>query len=203
MRRRSILVLLVSVLTALFGGAGLPTTLVNSAATATLTVNRAARAGLAAVRVSPPQRVPATLPAGSSSCPKVGHGAVVDRAHQRGWLCTDGGAAAAFPITTAISMPNPGTYHVYAKDRLTTSTFGGHFSYLDNFVAFTYGPNTGARVAFHAVPRDSAGNPYQPYDTVGSAAWFGQSSGCIRVLPGQSQMIWDHLGIGDAVIVIS
>lgn len=156
-----------------------------------------------AVRVSPPTTAANVPSSGSSSCPTTVHGAVIDRANQRAWLCTSGVAAAKFPITTAISQPNPGTYHVFAKDRLTTSTFGGHLSYLDNFVAFTYGTNTGARVAFHAVPRDAAGNPYQPYDTVGTAAWFGQSSGCIRALPEQSQVIWDHLAIGDAVVVIS
>ena len=182
-----------------------------------------------AVRVSPPKisvpvvsapatSVPSAVPglapgstvgsapgstAGSASCPASGHAAVIDRANQRAWLCTDGTAEVKFPVTTAVSQPRPGTYHVFAKDKVTTSTFGGHFSYLDNFVAFTYGTNTGARIAFHAVPRDAAGAPYQPLDTVGTPAYYGASSGCIRVLPAQSQAIWDFLAIGDAVIVIS
>jgi len=154
-----------------------------------------------AVRVSPPQ--PRAANPGSESCPPVGHAAVVDRANQRAWLCTDGSADLKFPITTAISQPNPGSYKVYAKDKVTTSTFGGHFSYLDNFVAFTYGTRTGARIAFHAVPRNAAGDPFEPYDAVGTRAWYGQSSGCIRVLPDQSQIIWDFLSIGDKVVVIS
>ena len=60
-------------------------------------------------------------------------------------------------MTTAVSQPKPGTYPVYAKVRLTTSTFGGHLSYLDRFVAFSYGWRTGARIAFHAVPRVGQG----------------------------------------------
>ncbi len=174
--------------------------------------NGAAAASARATRLSPPDpnspgpNSPdpnSPLAAGSESCPPTGHAAVVDRARQRGWLCSEGVADAQFPITTAVSQPAPGTYKVYAKDRGTTSTFGGHFSYLDNFVAFTYGTNTGARIAFHAVPRDAAGDPYQPYEAVGALSWFGQSSGCIRVLPAQSALIWDHLRPGDAVVVVS
>ncbi len=178
--------------------------------TSTVAVAGGASATSSAVRVSPPNRATTTtsVPApgsseGSTSCPAAGHAAVIDRANQRAWLCSDGTADVKFPITTAVSQPATGTYQVYAKDKLTTSTFGGHFSYLDNFVAFTRGTNTGARIAFHAVPRNAAGAPYQPLDTVGTPEWFGQSSGCIRVLPAQSQVIWDFLGAGDTVVVIS
>lgn len=155
-----------------------------------------------AERVDPPP-APAPLPDGSEFCPPAGHAAVIDRDSQDAWLCADGAALAKFPITTALTQPDPGTYTVYAKDRVTTSTFGGHFSYLDNFVAFTHGKYTGARVAFHAVPRTAQGAPYQPYDTVGTPEWHGASSGCIRVLPEQSNVIWDHLRIGDSVRVIT
>jgi hypothetical protein len=146
---------------------------------------------------------PPVRPEGSASCPPSGHAAVVDRDSQRGWLCTDGVAGPKFPITTAISQPDPGTYEVYGRDRMTTSDFGGHTSYLDNFVAFSYGKNTGARIAFHAVPRDADGNPYQPYDELGDPDWFGDSSGCIRVMPDESERIWDHLADGDPVVVIT
>jgi hypothetical protein len=152
---------------------------------------------------APAVRVETPLPVGSQYCPPTGHAAVIDRNAQRAWLCTDGIAHPRFAITTAITQPDPGDYRVYAKDRLTTSTFGGYFSYLDNFVAFARGKYTGARVAFHAVPRTANGTPYQPYDTLGSAAWHGSTSGCIRVLPDQSRVIWDHLHVGDPVRVIS
>jgi hypothetical protein len=165
-----------------------------------LTIDAPGEVTVAAVRgkaIAPP------IPEHSRACPDSGHAAVIDRAAQRAWLCTDGVAADKFPITTAITQPDPGRYKVYAKDRMTTSTFGGHFSYLDNFVAFARGKFTGARVAFHAVPRTAGGAPYQPYDTVGTQAWYGESSGCIRVIPDQSRIIWDHLSLGDAVIVIT
>ena len=106
-------------------------------------------------------------------------------------------------VTTAITQPLPGTYPVFAKDRLTTSTFGGHFSYLDDFVAFTNGLRTGARVAFHAVPRLPKGGYVQPFDTLGDLNRRGDSSGCIRVLPEQAAQIWDWLAVGDPVTVIS
>lgn len=172
----------------LVGCASSPQTAPETTASATTTV-------LATTTLAPTE--------GSDSCPATGHGAVVDRADQRAWLCTDGVAAPKFPVSTAISQPDPGTYQVYARDRVTTSVFGGHLSYLDNFVAFSYGKNTGARIAFHAIPRDADGNPFQPYDTLGSKAWFGDSSGCIRVMPEQSETIWDHLTDGDPVVVIS
>ena len=75
---------------------------------------------------------------------------MIDQARQRAWLC-DGPYREGneLRVTTAISQPDPGTYPVYAKVRMTTSTFGGHLSYLDRFVAFTYGWRTGP----HRVPR--------------------------------------------------
>lgn len=161
-----------------------------------------ADAAIQAERVELPAWEP-PLPEGSEHCPPAGRGAVIDRDAQRAWLCTDGTAHPKFPITTALNQPDPGTYKVYAKDRVTTSTFGGHFSYLDNFVAFARGKFTGARVAFHAVPRTAGGRPYQPYDTLGTPEWHGASSGCIRVLPDQSQLIWNHLTVGDPVRVIT
>jgi hypothetical protein len=209
--RRRLTVPLLCLLGSLVATTGLAAGGAGAEGTTSSVVAGPANAAASAVRVSPPKRPtvdPATTPApgtteGSASCPTTGHAAIIDRANQRAWLCVDGTADAKFPITTAVSQPRPGIYHVYAKDKLTTSTFGGHFSYLDNFVAFTRGTNTGARIAFHAVPRNSAGAPYEPYDAVGTPAYYGQSSGCIRVLPAQSQVIWDFLAYGDAVIVIS
>jgi hypothetical protein len=107
------------------------------------------------------------------------------------------------PITTAWDQPRPGSYAVYAEDRVTTSTFGGRFSYLDHFVAFARGIHTGARVGFHAVPRSGAGVYFQPFETVGQLARRGESSGCIRLLPHDAVRIWDWLSVGDAVVVIS
>ncbi|MGB8859643.1 MAG: L,D-transpeptidase family protein [Ilumatobacteraceae bacterium] len=143
------------------------------------------------------------LPATDDDCPDTAHGAIVDRANQRGALCADGKITYQFPITTALSQPDPGTYPVYAKDMNASSNFGGHYSTMTHFVAFTKGKYKGARIAFHSVPKTSDGEYVQTLDSVGTEAQHGQSSGCIRVTPDDSVKIWDWLATGDEVHVIS
>lgn len=143
------------------------------------------------------------LPASDEDCPDTQHGAIVDRANQRGALCADGVITHEFPITSAWTQPDPGTYPVYAKDLQSSSTFGGHYSTMTHFVSFAEGKYTGARIAFHSVPKFSDGTWVQPLDTVGSEAYHGESSGCIRVLPDDAVLIWDWLSIGDEVHVTS
>ena len=143
------------------------------------------------------------LPATNDDCPDTGHGAIVDRANQRGALCADGVITYQFPITTAMSQPDPGTYPVYAKDLNASSTLTGQYSTMTHFVAFTRGKYKGARIAFHSIPKYSNGEYIQPLDSVGTPAMHGESSGCIRVLPDDSVKIWDWLSIDDEVHVIS
>lgn len=145
----------------------------------------------------------APLPARASQCPDTSHAALVDRANQVGWLCVDGALTESFPLTSAWSQPDPGTYEVYAKDLNASSTLTGQYSTMTHFVAFTKGKYRGARIAFHSVPKYSNGEYVQPLDSVGTEAQHGASSGCIRVLPDDAVMIWDHLAIGDKVRVIS
>ena len=116
---------------------------------------------------------------------------------------TNGTITYEFPITSAWSQPDPGTYPVYAKDLNASSNFGGHYSTMTHFVAFTRGKYKGARIAFHSVPKTSDGECVQPLDSVGTEAYHGESSGCIRVLPDDAVKIWDWLSIGDEVHVIS
>jgi peptidoglycan hydrolase-like protein with peptidoglycan-binding domain len=143
------------------------------------------------------------MPATDADCPSTTHGAIVDRANQRGALCDNGAITYQFPITSAWSQPDPGTYPVYAKDMNASSTFGGHYSTMTHFVAFTKGKYKGARIAFHSVPKLGDGNWVQPLDSVGTEQYHGESSGCIRVLPDDSVKIWDWLSQGDEVHVIS
>jgi hypothetical protein len=171
-----------------------------SALPATTGVPLTAVATTAATTTLVATTVPAEPDAG---CAATGPSAAIDRDQQRGWLCLDGRVTTVFQVSTAWSMPDPGVYQVYAKDRTTTSTFGGHVSTLRNFVAFTYGKNTGARVAFHAVPVLSDGSLMQPLDSVGDLSRRGESSGCIRVVPEISQLIWDTMSIGDTVTVVT
>jgi peptidoglycan hydrolase-like protein with peptidoglycan-binding domain len=146
---------------------------------------------------------PDVLPADPATCAEEGRSAVVDRFNQRAWLCEDGEITDEMPITSAVSQPDPGTYEVYAKDLDASSTLTGEYSTMTHFVAFTYGKYQGARIAFHSVPTYSNGEYVQPLDSVGSPQQYGDSSGCIRVLPDDAVLIWDWLDVGDTVTVVS
>jgi peptidoglycan hydrolase-like protein with peptidoglycan-binding domain len=146
---------------------------------------------------------PDVLPPDFAACPESGRAALVDRSGQRAWLCEDGAATVDMPITSAVSQPEPGTYEVYAKDLDASSSFGGEYSTMTHFVAFTYGKFQGARIAFHSVPKDVNGDYVQSLDSVGTQELFGDSSGCIRVLPADAELIWSWLEIGDSVTVIT
>lgn len=146
---------------------------------------------------------PDVLPPDPTTCPESGRAAVVDRFNQRAWLCEDGAITTQMPITSAVSQPDPGTYEVYAKDLNAASTLSGELSTMTHFVAFTYGKYQGARIAFHSVPKYANGEYVQPLDSVGTQALFGDSSGCIRVLPDDAELIWSWLDVGDTVSVVS
>ena len=143
------------------------------------------------------------LPARDSQCPDAAHAVLVDRAAQRAWLCEDGALTQDFPMTSAWSQPDPGTYKVYAKDLNASSNLTGQYSTMTHFVAFTKGKYKGARIAFHSVPKYSNGEYIQTLESVGTEALHGASSGCIRLLPNDAVMVWDYLDIGDIVRVIS
>jgi hypothetical protein len=146
---------------------------------------------------------PDVLPPDPDTCAAEGRSAVVDRFNQRAWLCDAGAITRVMPITSAWSQPDPGTYEVYAKDLNASSTLTGEYSTMTHFVAFTYGKFKGARIAFHSVPKYGDGEYVQPLDSVGTAELQGDSSGCIRVLPDDAELIWDLLDIGDTVTVVS
>ena len=146
---------------------------------------------------------PDVLPPDPATCDDDGRSAVVDRFNQRAWLCEDGEITKQMPITSAVSQPDPGTYEVYAKDMNASSTLSGEFSTMTHFVAFTYGKYQGARIAFHSVPKYSNGEYVQPLDSVGTQELFGDSSGCIRVLPDDAELIWSWLDVGDTVTVVT
>ena len=137
------------------------------------------------------------------NCPGTPHAAVIDRDRQRAWLCDNGVALPEFVITTAREQPDPGTYPVFTKSMHASSRFGGHYSTMTHFVVFARGEESGARVGFHTVPVLRSGDFLQPLASVGTQVEFGQTSGCIRVLPEQGQVIWDWLQNGDQVHVIT
>jgi peptidoglycan hydrolase-like protein with peptidoglycan-binding domain len=146
---------------------------------------------------------PDVLPPDPSTCADAGRSVVVDRFNQRAWFCSDGSIVRQFPITTARSQPDPGDYQVYAKDLNASSVLTGEYSTMTHFVAFTYGKYLGARIAFHSVPKYPDGSWVQPLDTVGDPGRYGDSSGCIRVLPDDAVAIWEWLDVGGAVRVLT
>ena len=152
-----------------------------------------------------PEPTTTTIPAPviDPNCPATPHAAVIDRDRQRAYLCDNGVALPEFVVTTAIGQPDPGTYPVYAKSMHASSRLGGHYSTMTHFVAFTRGEDTGARVAFHTVPVLRDGEYVQPLASVGTQLHFGDSAGCIRVLPEEGQVIWDWLQKGDEVRVVT
>ena len=146
---------------------------------------------------------PDVLPPDPDTCPDVGRAAVVDRFNQRAWLCEAGAITEIMPMTSAVSQPDPGTYQVYAKDLRASSTISGEYSEMTHFVAFSYGKYQGARIAFHSIPTYPNGEYVQPLDSVGAPELFGESAGCIRVLPEHAELIWSWLDIGDTVKVVT
>lgn len=137
------------------------------------------------------------------SCDGVDHAVVVDRAVQRGWFCESEQVTTVFPLTSSDLQPDPGVYEVYAKDIKAWSWEFGPPSTMTHFVAFTRGKFAGARIAFHSVPVYSDGSWAQPLESVGTMEHFGDSSGCIRLLPEDAQAVWDFLDLGGSVRVIS
>jgi hypothetical protein len=150
-----------------------------------------------------PTTTTVALPVIDPNCPITPHGAVIDRDRQRAWLCDSGVALPEFVITTAREQPVPGIYPVFAKSMHASSRFGGHFSTMTHFVVFARGKDTGARVGFHTVPVLRNGEFAQPLASVGTQLHYGDTSGCIRVLPEQGQVVWDWLQVGDQVHVIT
>jgi len=141
--------------------------------------------------------------ADAAACAESGRSIVVDKQWQRAWFCQDGAVGEIIPITTAANQPDAGTYDVYAEDYQSWSTLTGQPATLDRFVAFTYGKYQGLRIGFHAVPYYADATLVQPLESVGDLARFGESSGCIRVLPEHAEAIYSSLSLGDEVRVIS
>jgi len=137
------------------------------------------------------------------SCLGVEHGVIVDREVQRGWFCSAEEVGGHFVLTSSDLQPDPGEYSVYAKDIQAWSWEFGPPSTMTHFVAFTRGKFQGARIAFHSVPKYSDGSWAQPLDSVGTLEHFGDSSGCIRLLPEDAVAVWDFLDLGGTVRVIS
>ena len=143
------------------------------------------------------------LPPDPSTCAGLDRMVVVDRFYQRAWTCQDGAIVDEIPITSSWNQPDPGTYNVLEKDLEAASILSGEYSEMTHFVVFAEGEYSGARVGFHSMPTYRSGAFVQPLDTVGDLDARGASSGCIRLLPEDADMIWDFINVGDRVVVIT
>lgn len=143
-------------------------------------------------------------PASTASCWGSGHSVVIDKAHQRAWLC-DGSrqVGGAFRVTTHRYQPVRGTYRVFSKSGAVPIVFSGRKAYLDWWVGFAYGRYTNRTIGLHAVPRYASGGYGQAFSTVGSMAKYGVTGGCVREVPQQARTTYGWLRIGDRVVVIS
>ena len=137
-------------------------------------------------------------PGSTADCPGR-RSAVVYRREQRGVLCKDGEIVLVFAVTTHRRVPDAGVYSVLSKNLDVTSDIGGHLTKMRHFTAFT---PVSPRIAFHSVPKDLDGNYVQTLDSVGTPEVFGQSAGCIRVLPEVAEYIYGFLRRGDRVRII-
>lgn len=129
-------------------------------------------------------------------CPEDGRAAVADKAAQRFWLCEGGTpVSAVLPMTTGgigYGLPPVGTYTVSAKHEHWSGMNGEP---LQRFVAF-YRTVRGNQIAFHdVVNQDPA--------TVGALDQRGASAGGFRLRPADSMAVWDHLQLGDTVVVLT
>ena len=138
-----------------------------------------------------------------ATCEDLGDAAVLDREFQRAWLCSEDAIIHVFPVTTAWDQPDPGDYEVEQRSLEASSILTGSYSEMSHFVVFTYGKFQGARVGFHSVPIYPDGEYVQPLESVGTPELRGDSNGCIRALPEDAEKVWDHLGFGAIVRVIS
>ncbi|HEY7626954.1 MAG TPA: L,D-transpeptidase, partial [Ilumatobacteraceae bacterium] len=159
----------------------LPPPTTEPASTTTRPVTTTSTVAPTTTTIAEPTTTTIPVPVIDPNCPQTAHGAVIDRDRQRAYLCDNGVAFPEFVITTAITQPDPGVYPVFAKTMHTSSRFGGHYSTMTHFVAFTRGKKTGARIAFHTVPVLTNGDYAQPLDSVGTPEHHGDSAGCIRV----------------------
>lgn len=129
-------------------------------------------------------------------CPSTGRAAVVDKAAQRFWLCTDGQSVTdRLKMTTASArygLPSIGTHTVFSKDVISVGIDG---STLHRFVSFYRTPQN-SRIGFHQYV-------HQDPNTIGDLNQRGASAGCLRVSTDDSWTVWDHLRIGDKVVVIT
>ena len=133
------------------------------------------------------------MPATDDDCPDTPHGAIVDRANQRGALCADGDHHVRVPDHDGDEPARPGHLPDVREGHERQQHVRRALQHDDPLRGVHPRQVQGCphRVPQHA--QVSNGEYVQPLDSVGSRAMHGESSGCIRVLPDDAVKIWDWL----------
>lgn len=158
----------------------------------------------AMVPVKPP--VPATrttkarnVPAYPSSSKERGKRVVYDKSLMTIWLI-DGreNVVARFPVVGRPDRPAAGAYRVYSKSEQSANPI--QKLTFKNMVRFARGPNTGAPIGFHDIPRTYDGRPMHGEDWLGLPLGSG---GCVRMSTAASEQVYAFAGIGTTVEVLA
>lgn len=105
---------------------------------------------------------------------------------------------ARYPVVGRTDRPAQGVYRVYSKSR--SSANREQELTFRNMVRFARGPNTGAAIGFHDIPRTYDGRRIHGEDVLGLP--LGQG-GCVRMSDKASHAVYSFAQVGTVVEVIS
>lgn len=94
--------------------------------------------------------------------------------------------------------PAVGTYRVYSKS--PSSANREQKLTFKNMVRFARGPNTGAAIGFHDIPRTYDGRRIHGEDVLGLPLGMG---GCVRMSDEASEAVYEFAPVGTVVEVVS
>jgi len=105
---------------------------------------------------------------------------------------------ARYPVVGRTDRPAVGTYRVYSKS--PSSANREQKLTFKNMVRFARGPNTGAAIGFHDIPRTYDGRRIHGEDVLGLPLGMG---GCVRMSDEASEAVYEFAPVGTVVEVVS
>lgn len=115
------------------------------------------------------------------------------------WLIDDAERVVArYPVVGRTDRPAVGVYRVYSKS--PSSANREQELTFRNMVRFARGPNTGAAIGFHDIPRTYDGRQIHGEDKLGLP--LGQG-GCVRMSDAASKAVYAFAPVGMTVDVVS
>jgi len=139
------------------------------------------------------------VPAYPSISKQKGKRIVYDKQLMTIWLIDKGERVVArYPVVGRTDRPAAGVYRVYSKS--PSSANREQKLTFRNMVRFARGPNTGAAIGFHDIPRTYDGRRIHGEDVLGLP--LGQG-GCVRMSDKASNAVYAFAQVGTVVEVIS